>query len=237
MKKRKSLVRSLALEQLADLRPWPHLDKEELFSTFVEFYQWFLRHIHKKQDMQVYVDEFLAHHRTVMDGLAPALLEAAFITWFVENGFHELPLLGWADLSGETTRFSSPSFRLPTNDPDNTFLIQWLIWHLNLPQNSTERHATEATRRIWAVDLAADLPASCKVDRKQLMESAERFFHWCQEHIRTWDAIFNALRQFSYLYVRQMDEEAREWDARFIIWFSEMITEQALDKLSDEDAS
>lgn len=237
MKSKESQVRSLALQLLAELRPWPHLDKEALFSTYVAFYRWFPRHIRKKQDIQVYVDEFLAHHMVLMDGLDPALHEAAFITWFVENGFHELPLLGWSDLAGETTRFSSPSFRLPTSDPDDTFLIQWLIWHLNLPQNSAERHATEATRRIWAVDLAADLPASCKMDRKLLMVSAERFFGWCQEHLCTWDAIYNALRQFSYLRARRADEEASVWDACFIIWLAELAIEQPLDGLSDEDAS
>jgi hypothetical protein len=233
-----SLVRSFALGLVTDVRPWPHLDKEALFNTGMEFYRWFFRETCNEWDTEVYALEFMAHHEALMEGLDQALQEAAFITWFVENGFHQLPLLGWSDLAGETTRFSEPSFRLPTNTPEDTFMVQWLIWHLNRPQESTESLASEATLLRWGIELATTLPASCELDCELLVLSCQQFFGWCQAHVHTWDAIYSSMRLFVTIHPKLADEESCVWDAHFIIWFAERIANRRpVDRLSDESAS
>src|SRR5260370_1077716 len=138
-KPKDSHVRVHALELLVSVRNWPHLDKEALFTRGMLFYRWALTHTSDLSDLDVYSEEFAAHHGRLIRQYSLAIQEAAFITWFVENRFHQLPLLGPLVFDSEEekkmlqhTRFSSPSFILPTESPEHSYMVQWLIWHLSL---------------------------------------------------------------------------------------------------------
>ncbi len=232
------MARSFALELLTDVNAWPHIDKEALFATGIAFYRWFFRETSKEEDMAVYAHEFAAHHNVLMHDLDAALQEAAFVTWFVECGFHKLPLFGWSDLRGETTRFSLPSFRLPTDTPENTFLVQWLIWHLNLPRGKATNKTPYSTLRCWSRDLVSTLPDPCELDRELLVFACDSFFCWCQTYIHTWDAIHHYMRKFVRARPELVAEQTSVWDAHFINWFVEhILAGRPVDEWSDENAS
>jgi hypothetical protein len=230
-------VRELALELLASVRRWPHQDKEALFARGMRFYRWALTYTREASDLDVYTEEFALHHGLLLQKSHHAIKDAAFITWFVENRFHHLPLFVF-DAKEETkmvpqTCFSSPVFILPTESPEQSYLIQWLFWHLSLmpvePADFEdeiycayyEQPLASATVERWAYGLARCLPASCKLDRPLLVYSALRFFTWCHAHVCRWDALSPYMQKFAFP-MNALNAELDEhnvYDAMFIIWF------------------
>lgn len=236
--------RTFALEIVAAVSAWPHIDKETLFAESMAFHRWLSLHTSSPADLDIYICEFAMHHAGLMRGLPVGLQEAAFITWFSENGFHKLPLLVSSPEAVEMalqTRFSSPSFRLPTDTRHDGYLIQWLFWHLSQPWDADRQVPPRATLHHWAHGLVSYLPESCDLNRDALMEACNRFFYWCRTSLDTWDPIHHALREFARCcpdliidYAGQTDVA----DAHFIRWFIERELDKVeLHEWADEDAS
>ena len=238
-----SLLRSYALRVLADVSSWPHLDKERLFAESMDFYRWLLANTQDASNLDVYSCEFYAHHAGLMRGLPRGLQDAAFITWFVENRFHLLPLLGPLVTGDEgeaelellrKTRFSSPCFRLPTETPHDGYLTQWLVWHLaHLP---ARRHTPDPTTlHRWARGQLALLPEESELNREALLTACCRFFAWCRAHLDSWEPIRGPMHDFSGAFPELLLLAQNEWDAHFILWFVGCVL-PGLDLL-EEDAS
>src|SRR5258707_6664028 len=140
-------VRKCAGELLATLNNQPRINKERLFSDAMAYYRWQISDELAPEALGCYTHEFLAHHKPLVDHLPLEIWQACFITWFVESRLHELPpLLGFdpTDELMQRTRFTSPSFRLPTGEPMETYLVPWVFWHLdNLPVSDTGTHQYE----------------------------------------------------------------------------------------------
>lgn len=232
----------MALDMLSELRQWPHLDKERLFADGMAFYRWAFLNVGDQEDMDIYQAEFALHHRTLMHDLPTSVQSAAFITWFVANGFHRLPLLKKPEPAEQDelerllrTRFSSPCFRLPTTSRSDTYVVQWLFWKDSRPQDQPAPVAVDVSR--WGRDFAQSLPAHCAINRNALATHCARFFDWCLSDDYTWDRLCDYHVQFARLFPELTREkiETNEWDAQFISWFVGCV----LDKVGwpDERAS
>lgn len=220
------LLRALALDMLTDLRQWPHLDKEKLFADGIAFYRWQLPNASKPENLEVYQTEFEMHHGTLMHGLPLCVQEAAFITWFVENGFHRLPRLEKFDpASGDeyarllAARFSAPCFHLPTTSGSDTYMVQWLFWSDSRPQDQPAPTREQLFR--WGRDLAQLLPANCELNHDALIGHCASFFSWCMSGDYSWERLCYYQADFVRLFPELANEkiETDEWDAHFITWF------------------
>ena len=192
--------------------------------------------------MKVYKVEFDMHHGTLMHGLPCCVQEAAFITWFVENGFHRLPRLAKPDPALEdeyakllATRFSVPCFHLPTASRSDTYMVQWLFWRDSRPQDQPAPSREQLYR--WGRGLAQTLPANCELNRDALIGHCASFFSWCLSDDYTWDRLAHHQTNFVRLFPELANEkiETNEWDAHFITWFVGCVLEKLA--WTDERAS
>ncbi len=220
-----AFVRQYALEMLADVNDQPHIDKEQLFSDAIAFFSWQLRDKEAAEEaLDLYMHEFKMHHHQVVNKLALEVWSACFITWFVEQGFHKLPPLANIDPTDPlilTTRFSSPSFLLPTGVLKETYLIQWVLWHLeNLP--APLERADNTLVYQWSMGLLESLPLEAHVKSRKLLNMVRSFFFWTREHLRTWTRFSEY--EIAFLYSRP---ECKDTllndpcsDLLFITWFA-----------------
>ncbi|HEY3992864.1 MAG TPA: hypothetical protein VGM01_08285, partial [Ktedonobacteraceae bacterium] len=178
------VIRACALELLARVSDEPYINKERLFGDAMAYYRWQLTERECEEALDIYMHEFKAHHGALVKPLRLDVWCACFVTWFVEQGFHKLPPLCGFDAQNELmlhTRFSSPSFRLPTGDPTETYLIQWVHWHLDTPLASgTLPNHMQLQFARWAWQMVGELPGCYASDRARLLKQAERFFCWAR---------------------------------------------------------
>lgn len=225
-----TLARAYALEVLSALNEYTHINKEKLFATAVAYYRWFLAEEKAPASLEIYWHEFRAHHKTLVGGMTPEVRVACFITWFVEQHFHVLPPLtnAFADDKHllalmERTRFSSPSFSLPTGDPDECYLTQWLYWHIdNPPKAGTLPDKSSLCR--WADGMVGELMEQHELDDDEctvLFKHAEQFFAWSLGHLRTLDSFMDLFVAFLKSEAGQAIDQSDTplADACFVNWF------------------
>jgi hypothetical protein len=227
-----AFVRQYALELLTDVHDQPHIDKEQLFSDAMAFFSWqFTDKEAAEESLDLYMHEFKMHHHQVVNKLTLEVWGACFITWFVEQGFHKLPPLANVDTTDPlilTTRFSSPSFRLPTGMLKETYLIQWILWHLeNLPAPLERANGTLVYQ--WSQGLLESLPVEAYVISRRVINDAMRFFFWAREHLRTWVRFSEYEMAFLYSRPECKDTLLNDpcSDTLFIGWFVENVLDHA----------
>ncbi|HEX7735626.1 MAG TPA: hypothetical protein VF458_12230 [Ktedonobacteraceae bacterium] len=226
-----ALVRSYALEMLADVKEHPHMNKEQLFTDAMAFYRWRLTEKEEAEEaLELYMHEFRMLHKQVVSKLSLEVWGACFITWFVEKGFHKLPPLTGYDPTDQmmlNTRFSSPSFRLPTGEPTETFLIQWVLWHLDNPPAPAELLPGKSLVYRWSRELLESLPTDEFRMSDALLNRVMRFFFWAREHLRTWAAFTEHQTAFLYSQPGRCDVLADPCvDLLFIHWFVKTVLDQ-----------
>ncbi len=214
-------ARAFAVEVLGGVREYPHIEKEALFAHAMAYFRW-LASLDEEDSIAAYTREFAYQHGPLMSKLNPGLQEAAFVTWFVANGFHRLPLFRKEDtvgLQGETLHFSLPCFPLPTESRDHTFLTQWLCW-LELHRHETPPGDTLLYR--WSRDLARHLPENCGLNRDALIEQCSTFFSWCYTADYDQDMLVSYLKRFALEQENALLwlDEPEVWDAHFLAWFT-----------------
>lgn len=217
-------VRTYALGMLTRVNDQPHINKEKLFSDAMAFYRWQCSEKLAEESLGIYRHEFCAHHRQLTDKLEHAVWQACFITWFVEQGFHKLPPLTGFDPHDELmqrTRFSSPSFRLPTGEPADTYLMQWMLWNLDKPPVSPAQAESELLYR-WSRGLVDSLPDDDDAYGEALLKYALRFFHWARGSLRTWARFMEYFMAFLYSQPDQIEALLSHpcADALFVLWFA-----------------
>ena len=230
-----TLVRGYALDFLTDVNNQPRMNKEKLFADCVAYYRWLLADKETPGALDLYLSEFEAHHGSLVAELDAPVRVACFITWFVEQGLHRLPpLTGFDpnDTSMPRTRFTSPSFRLPTGDPVDSYLVQWLYWHMGSPlrmepgRGALEPDRTQLER--WAREMASELPSWYRMNRAILIERITRFFCWCSTSLRSWQTFIDYVDAFHASKPRWPDEfDPGVWDACFVNWFCQRDCDRA----------
>lgn len=88
-----AFARSCALDLLVALRQLPYERKEKLFADAVIFYRWYITHHDEMEHLSYYLETFDLIHPELVGKLTDALQEAAFVTWFIEQGYHQLPVM------------------------------------------------------------------------------------------------------------------------------------------------
>lgn len=219
-----AFIRTYALEMLTDVNDQPYINKEKLFADSIAFYRWRLTEEEAEGSLDLYMHEFLVHHRQVVRRLEKEVWCACFITWFVEQGFHCLPPLTGFDPKDTymlNTRFSKPSFRLPTGEPTETYLIQWVLWHLDNPLKP-EARVDETQVQRWARELVDMQNPFNEAERSARIDLAARFFRWCRLSVRTWAKFMEYVMNFLYSHPAQIESllDQPDWDLDFIIWFT-----------------
>ena len=217
-----AFLRTYALEMLADVNDQPYINKEKLFADTMAFYRWRLSQDEAEDALALYMHEFRVHHRQVVHRLDKEVWSACFITWFIEQGFHRLPPLTGFDPEDEDmrgTRFSSPSFRLPTGEPTETYLVQWVLWHLDNPPRDGHLDGGQVLR--WARGLADDQALRKRRERLVLIEKAIRFFSWCRLSVHTWTRFMEYVMDFLYSEPERIETLLNHprWDTCFVNWF------------------
>lgn len=216
-------IREYALEMLVELNDRPHMNKEKLFSDSMAFYRWRLSEKEADGSLAYYMHEFGKHHGHLVNSLDVPVQCACFITWFVEHGFHKLPPLTGFDPTDEymqKTRFSSPSFRLPTGNAAETYVIQWVLWSLAHPLSSLAKLLESDVER-WADGLLKTQSPPNEQERARLRDNARHFFTWGRTEVRAWSD-FSALMQD---FLRECPDMAcvaayPAWDTAFVNWFA-----------------
>lgn len=232
------LVRAYALEMVTDVKQYPHIDKEQLFVNAMAFFRWRLTDKDEAEEaLDLYMYEFRMLHQQVVNKLSLEVWSACFITWFVEKGFHKLPPLTGFDPTDEmmlNTRFSSPSFCLPTGEPTETYLIQWMLWHLDNPPAPTEMQPPSALLYRWSRELLESLPVYDFLMCDAQLHNVMRFFSWARVHLRTWARFMDY--QTAFIYSRP----SRTWDAEdtcIDLWFINWFTQNVLDRMDPRKLS
>jgi hypothetical protein len=230
LKENDTLARAYAVEILSTLNEYARINKEKLFADAVAYYRWRLADKKALEALDTYWYEFKAHHKSLVAGMQPEVRVACFITWFVEQHFHTLPPItgnGTSDLALQTSRkrarFSSPSFRLPTGDPVESYLIQWLFWHLdNPPAPGAQPDRLQLHR--WAKEMLEEVMEDHKLSSEEfsmLFKDAALFFAWSLEHLHSWNAFMDLfvafLKSEEGLATDQSDTPFM--DACFVHWF------------------
>ena len=229
-KTKDTLVRAYALEILVPLSGQPRINKEKLFADAVAYYRWLLADAQAMEALDVYWNEFRAHHKTLLARMGSDERVACFITWFVEQEFHKQAPLNrtltkeeYLRVKTEKISFSSPSFRLPTGDPVESYLVQWLYWHLdNLHESGAE--TDQALIAHWAEGMISEL-----LEEHQLSDDesaafrthAAHFFAWSRKHLRTWDMFMGLFVVFLKDELGQAIDQSDTplADACFVHWF------------------
>lgn len=224
LKPNETFVRTFALDLLVDLRDLPHINKEKLFADAVGYYRWQFTHEMAAESLPLYKREFAYQHGALLAHSQPEVQAACFIRWFVENRFHEmLPLITKEpdDEIFQRTRFSSPSFSLPTADPMETYLIQWIYWFLDTlptPNNGCCEDLIWAEALVEHLNEEHELPSEQYAD---LIDDCRRFFRWCWTSLRSWKMIMALLVSFfQSTTISDLDPyDYQLADAHFITWF------------------
>lgn len=86
-------ARACALNLLVNLRSLQYSFKEELFATAVIFYRWYFAHYDEMEHLNNYLDLFHQLHPTLLVEQTEAQYEASFVAWFVDQGFHQMPVI------------------------------------------------------------------------------------------------------------------------------------------------
>lgn len=238
------LARMYALELLSALNDQPHMDKEKLFADAVAYYRWLLADKKASEALEIYWHEFKAHHKTLVIGMEPDVRIGCFITWFVEQSFHTLPPLIVRPTTEEhqlphtrLTRFSQPSFRLPTGDPVESYLMQWLYWHLDhLPADGAA--ADRGLLYRWGDELVNQLSEHHSFaydDYPALFKNAVRFFAWCLNDLRSWDTFMDLFVLFLASEAGQTIDQADASlaDVCFVNWFCQRVLDSAEQEQSE----
>lgn len=228
-------ARALAIDVLVSVREWPHVEKEELFAVALAYYRWELAHSDEEELLAAYTDEFMYQHNAAVQQLDGALQKAAFLTWFIANSFHRLPVFRKEDavgLHGEVLHFSLPCFYLPTDSRDHTFLVQWFCWL------EGHRHGSPPGDTLlyrWSREMTRHVPHDCGLNRDALVEQCCSFLSWCYTVDYDLDIVRSCLKQFMYEQesARRWLDQPEVWDAHFLAWF----TGRILSRLDWEDAS
>lgn len=220
LKPNESFLRSYALDLLANLRELQSINKEKLFADALAFYRWQFSHIEAEEALLCYQHEFTAQHGSLVSNLPLELWYACFITWFVEQRFHLLPPLTGFDphdqwMTGQ--RFTLPSFHLPTGDPAEGYLFQWLFWHIDRPRNPAGCRQEWLVK--WATGFADEFPDADPAERAILIADCRRFFAWCHTSLRTWETYIACVAHF-HTNVRGAAALGHPaWEACFVHWF------------------
>lgn len=234
MKSTPQQQRATALNMLHAVRQWPHIDKERLFTDCMDFSAWLNAETSGPADLDVYAQEFAMHHGKLFATQHTSLKEAAFITWFVANRLHKLPLLrqsGALDANDaelmRRIRFTHPCFTLPTEDREDTYMIQWLYWHFSHLDDERKRaEPLPDDVDTWTDGLLLHLPGGHPLPFERLSEMyphCRTFFSWCWTRLRD----FSLLHSAAYDFVLDRPDISRDtvpldiWDAHFIVWLVE----------------
>lgn len=192
-------VRSYALDVLVELNDQPHINKEKLFADAMAYYRWQFTHSNALESLPLYQREFNAQHSKLLSPRPPAVRAACFITWFVENIFHKMPPLVTPypdDECFQRTRFSSPSFYLPTGEASETFLVQWIYWLIDHPPVSPDAPCDEQHLALALVNQVHSRHALDLDAWTELNAHSARFFRWCWHFLRSWDVMIVLLILF-----------------------------------------
>jgi hypothetical protein len=109
-----------------------------------------------------------------------------------------------------------------------TYLIQWILWHLeNLPAPLERANGTLVYQ--WSQGLLESLPVEAYVISRRVINDAMRFFFWAREHLRTWVRFSEYEMAFLYSRPECKDTLLNDpcSDTLFIGWFVENVLDHA----------